>query len=251
MGRVPTLLDPLEAARYRMITTWNKVSTEYDGTRKVLAIPNYLGVIRGEHAYPDVRSRAPPSGRTIGRRMSWSPEPEQRRRAVSTTIPHPVPTPQPDTIDDGAFDAPPQPDTIDNGAFDGATREEFSGMRAEFTSRDWFDGPQGKRHRRMYSWYGYAGGNISWRQLMSLLVDVHFFNEPDMRIPKTRQEREDRVRGCCLTNLEKCLLTKMFLTTGLEFTKIADLWAATNGQSQPPCIIGCLDGRRWRQSTVG
>ena len=229
MGRLPTLLDPLEAAKYRMITTWNKVTTTYDGSPKVLAIPNHLGVIQGEYVYDDVRSRAPPIGRRKRSvRLSWSPELEQRKRKRTEEI-HPpndggsdVP-PQPGTIENGGSDAPPQPSTIENGAYDGAKKAEWTGMRAEFTSKDWFDNKQGKRHRRMYSWYGYGGGRLEWRHFMALLTQVHFVNERDMRIPK-RWEREDRSRGCCLTNLEKCLLTKMFITTGLEFTKIADLW---------------------------
>ena len=44
-----------------------------------------------------------------------------------------------------------------------------------------------------------------------------------MVIPDTAR-RQDRSRGCRLTNLEKCLLTKMFFTTGMSFTKLADLW---------------------------
>ena len=114
-------------------------------------------------------------------------------------------------------ESPPHP-------LDGATAEEFTGMRAEFTSKFWFDNHQGIRHRRLYSWYGYHGGNMSWRQMMTLITRVHFPDEEDMRLPADRQEREDRTRGVRLTNLEKCLVTKMFITTGLEFTKLADLW---------------------------
>ena len=54
-------------------------------------------------------------------------------------------------------------------------------------------------------------------------VQVHFPQERDMRFP-SEKERQDKSRGVRLTNLEKCLLTKMFYTTGLTFTKLADLW---------------------------
>jgi len=54
-------------------------------------------------------------------------------------------------------------------------------------------------------------------------LKVHFSDEKDMRFP-SEEERRDKTRGVRLTNLEKCLLTKMFYTTGLTFTKIADLW---------------------------
>ena len=101
---------------------------------------------------------------------------------------------------------------------DGATEEEFTGMRAEFTSKFWFDNPQGIRHRRLYSWYGYPD-NMSWREMMVMITKVHFPDEKDMCLP-ARQERKD-VR---LTNLEKCLITKMFITTGMEYTKLAILW---------------------------
>ena len=48
MGRKPVLLDKDEAIKYGMLTRWNPISTEYDGTPKVLAIPNYLGTINCE-----------------------------------------------------------------------------------------------------------------------------------------------------------------------------------------------------------
>lgn len=64
---------------------------------------------------------------------------------------------------------------------------------------------------------------MQWHNLMSLLVKVHFPDQEDMRIP-SKEERADRSRGTRLTNLEKCLVTKMFFTTGLTFTKLADLW---------------------------
>ena len=96
-------------------------------------------------------------------------------------------------------------------------------MRAEFTSREWFDCQQGKNNRRLFSWYGYHGGNMTWRQLMVLIVKVHFPGEDNMIFP-SKEERNDRSRGVCLTNLEKCLMTKMFITTGLTFSKLADLW---------------------------
>ena len=66
LERKPVLLEPSEAAKYGMVTIWNKVSTEYDDTPKVMAIPNYLGVIRGKHAYVDVRARS------TSRPTSWS-----------------------------------------------------------------------------------------------------------------------------------------------------------------------------------
>lgn len=112
---------------------------------------------------------------------------------------------------------------IANGDLDGAKSDEFSGMRAEFTSREWFDCKRGRNNKRLFSWYGYHGGNMSWRNLMALIVKVHFPDQDDMRFP-SKQERNDRSRGVCLTNLERCLLTKMFITTGLTFNKIADLW---------------------------
>ena len=130
----------------------------------------------------------------------------------------------------------------------GAKSHEFTGMRAEFTGREWFECNRGKNNRRLYSWYGYHGGNMSWRQLLTLIVkvqycrvgtpspththhhhhhlhavQVHFPDERDMRFP-SEKERQDKSRGVRLTNLEKCLLTKMFYTTGLTFTKLADLW---------------------------
>ena len=111
------------------------------------------------------------------------------------------------------------PDDSSAHPLDGATEEEFTGMRAEFTSKFWFDNPQGIRHRRLHSWYGYPD-NMSWRQVMKMITQVHFPDEEDMCLPANRQERED-VR---LTNLEKCLVTKMFITTGIEFTKLAILW---------------------------
>ena len=101
--------------------------------------------------------------------------------------------------------------------------QEYTGMRAEFTGSDWFECDKGKNNRRLYSWYGYHGGNMSWSGLMALIVKVHFPDEEDMRFP-SEAERKDKTRGVRLTNLEKCLLTKMFYTTGFTFTKLADLW---------------------------
>ena len=40
----------------------------------------------------------------------------------------------------------------------GAKSHEHTGMRAEFTSREWFECARGKNNRRLYSWYGYHGG---------------------------------------------------------------------------------------------
>ena len=98
MGRRATLLDPQEAARYGMITVWNKVTEEYDGTPKVLAIPNYLGVIRGKHAYDDVRARSRPAGKKTTRPTRWNMLEAARRKYVwrwliiyaHTYTPHPV-----------------------------------------------------------------------------------------------------------------------------------------------------------------
>ena len=87
----------------------------------------------------------------------------------------------------------------------------------------WFDCDRGRENRRLFSWYGYHGDNMSWRQLMTLVILVHFPEEEDMWLP-TREEREDRTRGTVLTNLEKCFITKMFFTTGYSFPKLADLW---------------------------
>ena len=111
---------------------------------------------------------------------------------------------------------------IDNGILDGATAKEFTGMRAEFTSAQWFECSRGRRHRRFHAWYGYFGGNMTWRGLMHLLVKVHF-REEKLLLPWEAQ-RADRRRGALLTNLEKCLVCKMFFTTGLSFGKLADLW---------------------------
>ena len=102
---------------------------------------------------------------------------------------------------------------IQAGDLDGASEEEFTGMRAEFTSKSWFDSPRGLEHRRLYAWYGYFGGNMSWRGFMTLVRKVHFRGEPDMKLPK-KEQRADRKNGVKLTNLEKCLVAKMFLTTG-------------------------------------
>lgn len=65
MGRKPVLLTREEALKYSMITRWNTVSTEYDGTPKVLAIPNYLGTINCEDQ-PYERDR-----RNVDRPTRW------------------------------------------------------------------------------------------------------------------------------------------------------------------------------------
>ena len=70
-GRVPTLLEPSEADRYGMVTSWNKVSTDYDGTSKVLAIPNYLGTMQGDFIYPDIRVRRNAHGGTTTNGEAW------------------------------------------------------------------------------------------------------------------------------------------------------------------------------------
>lgn len=100
MGRKLKLLDPKEAARYGMTTIWNKPSCEYneEGTPKVLAIPNYFGVIRGDYEYADIRysrslkKTAPkcwkrPSLKTL--------EPTPKRPRLNTLEPAPAPTPTP------------------------------------------------------------------------------------------------------------------------------------------------------------
>ena len=83
MGRKAVLLDEEEAAKYGMdirctttytsnyvfltgmITRWNPVSTAYDGTPKVLAIPNYLGSI---HCAPKPYER---DRNQVSRPTSW------------------------------------------------------------------------------------------------------------------------------------------------------------------------------------
>ena len=45
IGRKPKLLDPLEAKGFGMVTRWNRVTKDYDGSDKVLAIPNNIGVL--------------------------------------------------------------------------------------------------------------------------------------------------------------------------------------------------------------
>ena len=162
---------------------------------------------------------------STGIRKRWMLKPQaatKRRRVAPAALP--------------PAESPPHP-------LDGATAEEFTGMRAEFTSKFWFDNHQGIRHRRLYSWYGYHGGNMSWRQMMALITEVHFPDEKDMGLPANRQEREDRTRGVRLTNLEKCLVTKMFITTGMEFTKLADLWGCN--ERTISAAIRCGGGGGW------
>ena len=65
MGRKAVLLSKDEGAKYGMITRWNPVSTAYDGTPKVLAIPNYLGTINCV-TQPYGRGR-----NHVSRPMSW------------------------------------------------------------------------------------------------------------------------------------------------------------------------------------
>ena len=66
MGRSAVLLSKNEATKYGMVTRWNPVSTAYDGTPKVVAIPNYLGTIRcASQPYERGRSNIP-------RPTSWS-----------------------------------------------------------------------------------------------------------------------------------------------------------------------------------
>ena len=76
-------------------------------------------------------------------------------------------------------------------------------------------------------------------------MKVHFVTEPDMRLP-TKAERQDRSRGVRLTNLEKCLVCKMFITTGLTFTKLADLWGCT--KSTIASAVHYWEGR-WREAS--
>ena len=234
--------------RYKMITQFNKVTDAYDGTPKVMAIPNYLGIIRGSYVYDDIRVRGPPSGsQSLGssRIEKWTMQ--NNRSFVPPLLPLVVPpitsiakvsdppvditspSPPPATSSDvceplraNVF----SPD-IQNGALDGAKKCEFTGMRAELTSKYWFDDdPRAKENRRLFSWYGYHGGNMNWRMLMTLIVKVHWPDEPDMKLP-TEAERNRRCRGVRFTNLEKCLITKLYLTTGLGMNKIADLWGCS------------------------
>lgn len=83
MGRKAVLLDEAEALKYGMdirctttytsnyvfltgmITRWNPVSSAYDGTPKVLAIPNYLGNI---HCAPKPYER---DRNQVSRPTSW------------------------------------------------------------------------------------------------------------------------------------------------------------------------------------
>ena len=81
--------------------------------------------------------------------------------------------------------------------------------------------------------------------LCARVMKVHFVTEPDMRLP-TKKERQDRSRGVRLTNLEKCLVCKMFITTGMTFTKLADLWGCT--QSTIASAVHYWDDR-WRQAS--
>ena len=67
MGRKAVLLTRDEALKYNMITRWHKVSVEYDGTPKVLAIPNYLGTINCE-GQPYERDR-----KNVDRPRRWQP----------------------------------------------------------------------------------------------------------------------------------------------------------------------------------
>lgn len=252
IGRLPTLLDPLEAKQYGMVNRWNKVTKKYDGTDKVLAIPNYLGVLGDSRRQPSIPSIWAPEADDPLPSACYPPTPSTETSpnspATANFRPPIIGTPAVDTSTD-----PPPPPIIDtpsvvtssdylppsnspgshpptifspdiaNGDLDGAPMEEFSGMRIEFTSKDWFDESCGLRNRRLFSWYGYNGQNMKWRQLMTLLTKVHFKSHDGMQFP-TAEQRKMRCRGVQLTNLEKCLLTKMFLTTGLTFTKLADLW---------------------------
>ena len=181
MARTTKLLDPQEAARYGMITTWNRPTDKYnkdldDKTLRVMAIPNYLGDICGEYDYETGRVRQPPPGR---RTNPWRMKPvaAATRPDPPTAQMPPTPTPTAQSAWNDLF----SPGTnIARGALNGATKEEFTGMRAEFTSAQWFNEPQGKAHRRLYSWYGYCGKNMEWENLMTLIRCVHFPKEEDM-----------------------------------------------------------------------
>ena len=60
IGRTPVLLEEAQARKYGMVTRWNQVSIKYDGTPKVLAIPNFLGSIHcRECPYERVRNVIP------------------------------------------------------------------------------------------------------------------------------------------------------------------------------------------------
>lgn len=163
------LLEESEAKKYGMLTRWNTVSTKYDGEPKVMAIPNYLGPIRCEER-PYERDRR------VVRPSCW-----KRSAPSPTNVIHPSPSPLPPTP---SVTVEPVGDNncrtrnnlmspdIFGGAYDGAKKKEFTGMRAEFTSAAWFNEARGKANRRLYSWYGYFGGNMDWHALMTLLVKV-------------------------------------------------------------------------------
>ena len=157
------LIEESEAKAFGMLTRWNTVSTKYDGTPKVMAIPNYLGPIRCQEQ-PYERERR------VVRPSCWERS-EPRPTNVTHRSPSPLPPTPSVTINRVGDDDPRSPD-IFNGSHDGAKKKEFTGMRAEFTSAEWFQSKRGKANRRMYSWYGYFGGNMDWHSLMTLLIKV-------------------------------------------------------------------------------
>lgn len=85
IGGKPVLLEESQARKYGMITRWNQVSVKYDGTPKVLAIPNYLGSIYcTERPYERVRN-------TIPRPTCWESLDGKLDIFVYFTIPRPYP----------------------------------------------------------------------------------------------------------------------------------------------------------------
>ena len=168
------------------------MTTKYDDAKKVLAIPNYLGVL-GDSRRQNASSLPP----------IWELEENEPLPSVCFSPPNPAVETSPDSLPPSnpssfkppIISTPMTPDEtlpdffspdIANGDLDDASTEEFTGMIAEFTSRKWFngsesDGYKGQRNRRVFSWYdGYHGGNMKWRQLMTLITKVHFKFEKDM-----------------------------------------------------------------------
>ena len=83
LKRKAVLLEESEAMKYGMVTRWNTVTTKYDGTPKVLAIPNYLGEIYCKtHPYKRARTSTVSS---ID--VRWSPsDPTDTVTETNTTI---------------------------------------------------------------------------------------------------------------------------------------------------------------------
>ena len=168
-SRRPNLIKESEARKYGMFTRWNPVSTKYDGTPKVMAIPNYLGPIHCEEL-PYERERQ------VARPSCWERSDPSPTNVMYRSPSSPTPTPSGTVESVGDDDFRTRRDLMSpdifNGSHDGAKKKEFTGMRAEFTSAEWFESARGKANRRMHSWYGYFGGNMDWHSLMTLLVKV-------------------------------------------------------------------------------